>query len=814
MVLRVRGPGRPGQLVRLRSTKCSVGSGPRCTLRLAARGVRAVHCVIFRGTERTIVRRWAPDTRLNGHAFTDSELHAGDRLSIGPIEVDVLDTDGPMVAREGRHSPREADRPADAQLAQLRDELNQRDRDLDGRREALEREFAKLDAQRNEQMTDLRQRQERLDADLACLGREYADWDQRRQSDEQALRARGEQLAELRRELDQREANSHQEHGAIQAAEEDLQAKRAQLDVQQQRVQADFDRLRAEEEAFKAECEKRLQAEEEALRNAREQLEGERRNLQADLDRLQAEQQALPAEQQSLQAEQDRIRAAEEAIHADRQRLQTEEETLRQDREQLEGERRNLQADLDRLQAEQQALQAKQQGFQAEQADLQAERERIHEEEQRLLQTRQEWEQAQSQEADAEPSTGVQAELAERRNRLDEEQQRLEGERTRLEADRASLIESRETLQRDCEEWERTRRQREEQFADREAELDALAAEVRAERLAAQRDEEAPHDEETRYDTEAQSAEVADAEEDGDEEDEVAAEPREEPPVTLADVLRRLGKGDVLLDDEDDLNEAEVASPHTPLARRGGERSPSAESRFSTQSATGSVHEAEGDDDVSVDEYMSQLMHRVRGTTPQQAGSRRASTDRPEQSDRPDRSEPSRPPASEVERQPNSEKPIKPAKMKPRGPAPERTGFAAMRELANVSARAAVDQHARRQMVSIGRSKLAVTGTAGVTSALLFWLWATYLPIGVTLVGAITSFAIAVLWGLQYAVVTGRLLVSQTGRIRFSRGDSAPNTPATPTDESPMDESPATPDQPTAAPDAVGGNAQPDVQGE
>lgn len=91
LVLRVCGSTRHGQVVRLRSAKCTLGSGSRCTLRLRARGVGSLHCLILRGSGRTVVRRWSPDTRLNGRAFADAELAPGDRLGVGPVELEVIE---------------------------------------------------------------------------------------------------------------------------------------------------------------------------------------------------------------------------------------------------------------------------------------------------------------------------------------------------------------------------------------------------------------------------------------------------------------------------------------------------------------------------------------------------------------------------------------------------------------------------------------------------------------------------------------------------------------------------------------------------
>jgi len=51
-----------------------------------------MHCLIVRGDAGAYVRRWAPDTRLNGAGFDDALLRSGDRLGIGPIEFCVVET--------------------------------------------------------------------------------------------------------------------------------------------------------------------------------------------------------------------------------------------------------------------------------------------------------------------------------------------------------------------------------------------------------------------------------------------------------------------------------------------------------------------------------------------------------------------------------------------------------------------------------------------------------------------------------------------------------------------------------------------------
>lgn len=91
LTLRIRSPQYRGRVLRLTSPKCTIGSDPGCTLRLVAPGVHPIHCLILRGSAGTYVRRWSPDTCLNGAGFTESLLQPGDRLDIGPVEFEVLD---------------------------------------------------------------------------------------------------------------------------------------------------------------------------------------------------------------------------------------------------------------------------------------------------------------------------------------------------------------------------------------------------------------------------------------------------------------------------------------------------------------------------------------------------------------------------------------------------------------------------------------------------------------------------------------------------------------------------------------------------
>lgn len=129
LALRIRGGQLHGRVVRVRSLKCTIGSGPDCTVRLVAPNVRPLHCLILRGEAGAVVRRWSPETFLNGRAFSDALLCAGDRLQVGPIELEIVDDaieEAPSDGRKRRHdgAPSQAYDTA-APTANLADQIAQ-----------------------------------------------------------------------------------------------------------------------------------------------------------------------------------------------------------------------------------------------------------------------------------------------------------------------------------------------------------------------------------------------------------------------------------------------------------------------------------------------------------------------------------------------------------------------------------------------------------------------------------------------------------------------------------------------------------------
>jgi len=80
--------------------------------------------------------------------------------------------------------------------------------------------------------------------------------------------------------------------------------------------------------------------------------------------------------------------------------------------------------------------------------------------------------------------------------------------------------------------------------------------------------------------------------------------------------------------------------------------------------------------------------------------------------------------------------------------------LSAMRELANLSARTAIDRHAKKMQWSTATRKLLVAFVGLAAGLVLMWIW-TRAPNVVTLFEAIAGFFVALFWG-SWSVLLGR----------------------------------------------------------
>jgi hypothetical protein len=91
----------------------------------------------------------------------------------------------------------------------------------------------------------------------------------------------------------------------------------------------------------------------------------------------------------------------------------------------------------------------------------------------------------------------------------------------------------------------------------------------------------------------------------------------------------------------------------------------------------------------------------------------------------------------------------------------------ALRELANISAKSAIDQHARRTLIHTMYGTLVLAAVALAAAVGLFWMWKQYGACEMTLYSSLLAIVVALFSGLEYAYLTGRLIVGKKGRINI-----------------------------------------------
>ena len=292
------------------------------------------------------------------------------------------------------------------------------------------------------------------------------------------------------------------------------------------------------------------------------------------------------------------------------------------------------------------------------------------------------------------------------------------------------LGEERTVLENDRRQWESQRIEREPELDGRARDLDARAAEP--------------------------AAEV----ESSDEEVEFEA-PKEDAPVDLAAVFRKLGAKPAPAEDEEEPRPARFPMP----GKLGVEESSAARPAVETTSAE-AKHD---DDDGSIDEYMAQLLQRMRSPRSQPAASVSIATADPPRapmgpgvSDAPETESPG---ASAAQPAPGRRTPTQ---MSPMAVAPEKHGgLAAMRELANMSAQTALHKHARGQTKKSARGKLLVAAAGALAGGLLLVLCFHWEAGPLAFVAAMAGFAVGGIWGLHWAFLTGHLIVNK-GRVKWA----------------------------------------------
>jgi hypothetical protein len=91
-----------------------------------------------------------------------------------------------------------------------------------------------------------------------------------------------------------------------------------------------------------------------------------------------------------------------------------------------------------------------------------------------------------------------------------------------------------------------------------------------------------------------------------------------------------------------------------------------------------------------------------------------------------------------------------------------------------MSARNAIQQHTRRTLVRAMYSKLTVTSVALVAGVGLFWTWKEFGACKLTFYSSLVAIIVAAFWGLEYAHLTGRMIVNKSGHLNIDlKGSSS-----------------------------------------
>jgi len=96
--------------------------------------------------------------------------------------------------------------------------------------------------------------------------------------------------------------------------------------------------------------------------------------------------------------------------------------------------------------------------------------------------------------------------------------------------------------------------------------------------------------------------------------------------------------------------------------------------------------------------------------------------------------------------------------------APERgVDLEAMRDLANLSAHRALEHHHRRKAIAAVWAKFLVSAFSLILGSGMLWVWGGKPEHALALYGAAACFLVAALWGIQYLVLAGKLILRSFG---------------------------------------------------
>lgn len=792
LVLRICGSDREGQTIRLKSTKCTIGSGEHCTLRIRARGVQPLHCILIRKAARTVVRRWATDTLLNGASFSDAALNVGDRLAIGPIEFEVLEsgtipsgTSGDRALSAGisggvgkgdslvehlqaakdlarkrtekiLHRLRQANRQIEL-LTKEHGKDNPHGLCADNLNDQVSRTPGEPDTVRTEKslpeetLALIRQQQTELDT-----ARERWKAEQERSEGELQMRRSETDLARV--ELDSLRETIAKERKAIETEKaryeqfaEVIEKQRREVERQSEAVAGEFAELaRQRDEA--GHIRKELDSLREALANEREILLAERARLER-LDADGSERQVEAAGQAATNSEKlADLELQREEIARAGARLDTERKVLRNDREAIDAERERharLAADLQEQRSE---TERQSKALAQEATELRAERDAFADEQRK-------WEIAEIQ---------ARKQIEQRAEQLDRQKEALDNQKQALttakEEWQALMAEAEARLSARAEQLD----ERERQLDNRTAQLDRVPCPTNAFLKPSTAGELDFLDNAQETDEPARSMNSNDLFKQMR-----AVSPGSTVPLSdfseLAKILREDASASESADSEPVTGTREADEEHgrptvsqillaDPVIADSFVPPPIEQQPVPSQPRGRPAKEEEQEE--SIEQYMAGLLARVNSGSPSSysppPAERAKRTPRATQAsqERADRTDDSNSRNNSHEALQPYPAVGEPHRKRPRARAPERAeDLVTLRELANLSAQSALDTHARSRLMKSANAKLAVVTVALATAGILFFRWSIVPGSNSYFYTGLAVALVAIFWGVQYTAL-------------------------------------------------------------
>jgi hypothetical protein len=297
--------------VSLPTGRHEIGSDPQCGIRLVAPGIELKHCEIIVRRDSVNVRAFSRFTWINDGVVKEGSLRAGDRLSLGPVEFEIV-------------KPKRRRRNQDGATAIIRPFIDQSgvQRSLKAAIERTEQAIAEHRLRVTEHLTET-------------------------PSDEEQRRTWQERIAasQIERALLERRA------GLIQELRGDVLRQLGEL-IQRETLAAERERIIVEDSA-------RLEGRRRSLEEQSAAIDGTRAELRSQQERVTHERAEIGIATQELNSVRERLSDERVRIAAENAAVETAREALSRRAGELEYQSQGLERKFAELDAREAAIEAK-----------------------------------------------------------------------------------------------------------------------------------------------------------------------------------------------------------------------------------------------------------------------------------------------------------------------------------------------------------------------------------------------------------------------------------------------------------------------